>query len=51
MQFLVNNLDKIIEQYVLVINMCGFDPQKVGKAPQAYQMVIAAYKNVLNGSV
>ena len=51
MPFLVTNLGKIVEQYSLVINMCDFDPQKVGKASQAYQMVLAAYKNVLNGSV
>lgn len=51
MPFLALNLGKIIEQYTLVINMCDFDPQKVGKAAQAYQMVMAAYKNVLNGSV
>lgn len=51
MPFLVMNLGKIIEQYTLVINMCDFDPQKVGKAAQAYQMVLAAYKNVLNGSI
>ena len=49
--FLVMNLGKIIEQYSLVINMCDFDPQKVGKASQAYQMVIASYRNVLNGSI
>ena len=49
--FLALNLGKIIEQYSLVINMCDYDPQKVGKAPQAYQMVMAAYRNVLNGSV
>lgn len=49
--FLALNLGKIVEQYSLVINMCDFDPQKVGKASQAYQMVTAAYKNVLNGSV
>lgn len=51
MPFLMQNLGKIVEQYSLVINMCDFDPQKVGKATQAYQMVIAAYKNVLNGSI
>ncbi len=51
MPFLVMNLGKIVEQYSLVIHMCDFDPQKVGKASQAYQMVMAAYKNVLNGSV
>lgn len=49
--FLALSLGKIVEQYSLVINMCDFDPQKVGKASQAYQMVLAAYKNVLNGSV
>lgn len=49
--FLALNLGKIVEQYSLVINMCDFDPQKVGKASQAYQMVAAAYKNVLNGSI
>lgn len=51
MPFLEKNLGKIVEQYSLVINMCDFDPQKVGKATQAYQMVSAAYKNVLNGSI
>lgn len=51
MPFLVKNLGKIVEQYSLVINMCDFDPQKVGKASQAYQMVTAAYKNVLNGAI
>lgn len=51
MPFLVMNLEKIVEQYTLVINMCDFDPQKVGKAPIAYKMVLAAYKNVLNGSI
>lgn len=51
MPFLKENLGKIVEQYSLVINMCDFDPQKVGKAAQAYQMVSAAYKNVLNGSI
>lgn len=49
--FLSLNLGKIVEQYSLVINMCDFDPQKVGKASQAYQMVMAAYKNVINGSI
>lgn len=51
MPFLVMNLGKVVEQYSLVINMCDFDPQKVGKASQAYQMVVAAYRNVLNGSI
>jgi len=51
MSFLEKNLGKIVEQYSLVINMCDFDPQKVGKASQAYQMVVAAYKNVINGSI
>lgn len=51
MPFLEMSLGKVVEQYSLVINMCDFDPQKVGKASQAYQMVLAAYKNVLNGSV
>lgn len=51
MPFLALNLGKIVEQYSLVINMCDFDPQKVGKASQAYTMVMAAYRNVLNGSL
>lgn len=50
-EFLALNLGKIVDQYSLVINMCDYDPQKVGKASQAYQMVIAAYRNVLNGSI
>lgn len=51
MPFLEKNLGKIIENYSQLFNVCNFDPQKVGKASLAYQIVITAYQSALNGLV
>ena len=38
--FLENNLEKIIEGYSGLLELCNYDPQKVGKASQSYQQAL-----------
>ena len=40
MPFLLNNFQKIVDDYFGLITLCDYDPQKVGKATQSYQQVL-----------
>lgn len=47
--WLEKNLGAVIESYADVLAPWGFDPQKVGKAPQSYTTALRAYKMVVAG--
>lgn len=49
MPWLKENLAAVVESYVDVLAPWGFDPQKVGKAPQSYTTALRAYKMALAG--
>lgn len=49
MQFLHNNLGKIIKYYSGIINICDYDPQKVGKNAQSYEQALAGFKMAIAG--
>lgn len=48
-EFLDDNLAKIVKSYSGIINMCDYDPQKVGKNLQSYEQALGAYKMALVG--
>lgn len=47
--WLEKNLGVVVESYAGVLAPWGFDPQKVGKAPQSYTTALRAYKMVVAG--
>ena len=47
--WLEKNLGAVVESYADVLAPWGFDPQKVGKAPQSYTTALRAYKMVVAG--
>lgn len=49
MPWLENNLEAVVRSYADVLAPWGFDPQKVGKAPQSYTTALRAYKMALAG--
>lgn len=49
MEFLRNNLGKIVAHYVGIFSMCDWDPQKIGKNPQSYVQALTAFKMALAG--
>ena len=49
MEFLKNNLGKIVKNYAGLFSMCDYDPQKIGKNPQSYNQTLAAYKMAMAG--
>ena len=49
MQFLHNNLGKIVKYYSGIINICDYDPQKVGKNAQSYEQALAGFKMAIAG--
>lgn len=49
MDFLRNNLRKIVASYFGVLGMCNYDPQKVGKAQQSYTTALIAFKMAIAG--
>ena len=51
MQFLENNLDKIVNHYAGILSICDYDPQKVGKAAQSYAQALAGYKMAIAGII
>lgn len=44
MTFLNDNFSKIVADYMGNLNLCDYDPQKVGKAPKVYDDAIKTYK-------
>jgi hypothetical protein len=50
-QFLVEKLPEIVKRYSNVLAPWGYDPQKVGKAPQSYEQASDAYKMALAGII
>ena len=49
MTFLQNNLGKIVKYYSGIINICDYDPQKVGKNAQSYEQALAGFKMAIAG--
>lgn len=49
MPWLEKNLGSVVDSYADVLVPWGFDPQKVGKAPQSYTTALRAYKMALAG--
>lgn len=49
MEFLRNNLDKIVKHYSGIISTCDYDPQKVGKNIQSYEIALAGFKMAIAG--
>lgn len=43
-KFLENNLEKIVRNYYGSLSVCEYDPQKVGKALQSYNVALNAFK-------
>jgi hypothetical protein len=48
--FIEQNIVKIAEQYKAVMQALNWEPQPIGKAPLAYQVVSNAYSNLLAAS-
>lgn len=44
MTFLNDHFEKIVADYMGNLNLCDYDPQKVGKAPKVYDDAIKTYK-------
>ena len=44
MAFLHDNFSKIVADYMGNLNLCDYDPQKVGKAPKVYDDAIKTHK-------
>ena len=49
MDFLVNNLEKIVKYYSGFLSLCDYDPQKVGKSQQSYEQALSGFKMILAG--
>lgn len=49
MNFLVDNLDKIVKNYSGTLSLCDYDPQKVGKQQQCYEQALSAFKMAIAG--
>ena len=49
MNFLVDNLDKIVKYYSGTLSLCDYDPQKVGKQQQCYEQALSAFKMAIAG--
>ena len=49
MEFLTNNLDKIVNHYSGFLSVCDYDPQKVGKSQQSYEQALTGFKMTLAG--
>jgi len=49
LEFLKENLETITANYVGMLSVCDYDPQKVGKAPQSYTQALAAFKMAAAG--
>lgn len=49
MPWLEEHLSEVVENYADVLAPWGYDPQKVGKAPQSYTASLRAYKMALAG--
>ena len=47
--FLNDHLEKIVADYMGNLNLCDYDPQKVGKAPKIYDDAIKAFKMAIAG--
>jgi hypothetical protein len=46
-EFLEDNFETVVGDYKSAIALLEYDPQKVGKAPEAYRMAKSAYEMVL----
>lgn len=51
MPFLISNLDKIVKHYAGILSICDYDPQKVGKAHQSYELALAGFKMAIAGII
>lgn len=49
MEFLKENLEKIVADYVGILSLCDWDPQKVGKSNQSYITALKGFKMALAG--
>lgn len=49
MPWLEQNLPNIVKRYSNILAPWGYDPQKVGKAPQSYDQALDAFKMALSG--
>lgn len=49
MSFLQDNFKKIVEDYMGNLELCSYDPQKVGKAQKVYDDALKAYKMSIAG--
>ncbi len=49
MPFLHDNLARIVKHYYGIIGVCDFDPQKVGKSMQSYELALSGFKMALAG--
>ena len=46
-KFLVDHFDTVVGDFKSAVALLDYDPQKVGKAPEAYRMAEVAYEMVL----
>lgn len=49
--FLRNDIDKIVKHYAGILSICDYDPQKVGKAHQSYELALAGFKMAIAGII
>lgn len=49
MEFLEQNMEKIVESYSGLFSMCDYDPQKIGKNAQSYAQALSAFKMAYAG--
>ena len=47
--FLEANLTNIVSRYAGILQLCGWDPQKVGKGTESYNKALDAYKMAIAG--
>ena len=48
MDFLHKNLEAIVKQYAGTLDMCGYDPQKVGRSQISYKQAVSCFKMALS---
>ncbi len=51
MEFLQNNLGKIVKSYSGIISMGDYDPQKIGKNAQSYNQALSDFKLAIAGLI
>lgn len=49
MTFLQDNFNKIVKGYMGNLELCGYDPQKVGKAQKVYDNALILFKMIIAG--